>query len=465
MGGNLNKMGSTYALDWMRDELERIKGQAQLRNMALTEGEAGGTWITRNGRRLLNLSSNDYLGLAGDHALAEAVWRRLGMQTRAGGMATGLTEVQGMATGSTVAPGMTSGSTASRLVVGNHPLYVEAEEMLVSSKQVESALIFASGYTANVGVISAVAGRDDVVFSDRLNHASIVDGIILSRARMERYRHNDMDHLESLLRKADRRGVGRKLIVTDAVFSMDGDVAPLAELVELKERYGAMLMIDEAHSGGAFGPKGEGLAFQLGVHDRVDILMGTFGKAYGCYGAYVAGSRVLTDFLTNKARSLVYSTGLPPYVLASIIEAMRLVRQDGWRREQLQRNAALLREGVRAIGFESMGSTAIIPAVVGDNEAALGLSAALEEAGIAGVAIRPPTVPAGTARIRFTVMATHTTADLRWAVENIDAAARRLGLGRYARGGTTSAAAEDAASSSSAPPAPPSAPPRDVSNE
>lgn len=405
---------NTGALDWMKEEINEWKARFQYRELHEVQTEDG-TRIDYRGKRVLNLSSNNYLGLSYDVTGIEDL---LGLMRSVGPEAV---------SGDVRSVGI--GSTSSRLVVGNHPLYVQAEEELAQSKHTEAALIFPSGYMANVGIISSLVGRDDIVYSDRYNHASIVDGIVLSRAKMERYRHNDMDHLEALLKKADAVGNGavtesslkrKKLIVTDTIFSMDGDLAPLKELVELKERYGAMLMVDEAHSGGIYGPHGEGLAYELGLQDQVDIQMGTFSKAYGCYGAYVVGSNVLKQYLVNKARSFIFTTGLPPMAVASIIYSIRAVKMGDERRARLQENAELLRSGLEAMGLDTIGSRSqIIPALVGDNDSTLKFSQALLEAGIAGVAIRPPTVPEGMARVRFTVMATHQKDDLSWALQKI----------------------------------------------
>jgi 8-amino-7-oxononanoate synthase len=280
---------------------------------------------------------------------------------------------------------------------------------------------------ANVGIIGALVGRNDIVFSDKLNHASIVDGAVLSRAEMVRYRNRDTDHLESLLRKADPSK--KKLIVTDSVFSMDGSIAPLTELAELKERYGAMLMVDEAHSGGVYGREGEGLAHALGLTGRIDVQMGTFSKAYGCYGAYAAGDAVVIDYLVNKARSLIFSTALPPMVVHAIRDQWEAVRRDGWRRERLLRHAERLRIQLRAAGFETGDSEChIVPVIVGSNERAVAFGRRLQEEGVAAVPIRPPTVPEGTARIRFTPMATHQEDDLRMALEGIVTVGRELGV-------------------------------------
>lgn len=386
-------MSNRYALidaEWSR--LEEQSLTRQLRPM--THGaDRAGTWIEIAGKPLLNLSSNNYLGLANDRRLADASIQAVNQWG--------------------------AGAGASRLVTGNHRLYEELEQALAQWKGREAALVFANGYQANTGVISALVGRGDAVFSDRLNHASIVDGIILSRAEHYRYRHNDPEHLEYLLRQ--HRDARRKMIVTDSIFSMDGDMAPLADLVELRDRYDAWLMVDEAHAGGVRGVRGEGLCHELGVHDRVDVIMGTFSKAFGVYGAYVCADQSLIRYLTAKSRSLVYSTALPPSVIASVQAAHAIVVEEQWRRERLKEHARRLRQQLRERGFVVEGEdTPIIPFRIGDNETTLRFSRLLEEAGVAAVAIRPPTVPEGTARLRLTVMATHTQSELDWAVTQIE---------------------------------------------
>lgn len=378
------------AWQWMHTELESLKERAQFRSLVDSEPQGQG-WLLRDGRRMLNLASNDYLGLQQRSGIADA-WM---------------------------------GAAASRLIVGNNPVYGRFEEEFARFKGTESCLLFSSGYMANVGVIPSLMGRHDVVFSDRLNHASIVDGIVLSRAEHVRYRHRDLDHLETLLRKADTGS--KKLIVTDSIFSMDGSIAPLRELVELKDRYGAMLMVDEAHSGGLYGEQGQGLVHELGLTERVEIQMGTFSKAYGGYGAYIAGDEVLKQYLVNKARSFIYTTALPPAVIESVRLNWLQARKEEWRRKELSRKAVWFREALRQRGFDTGESEShIVPLLLGSNERTVRFSEKLQQAGIAAVAIRPPTVPEGTARIRFTLMATHRDEDLQWAVEQIDRAGREL---------------------------------------
>ncbi|WP_312109561.1 8-amino-7-oxononanoate synthase [Brevibacillus reuszeri] len=387
-------MDTRYA--WLEEEWRQMEQEATTRRLQVVEscGEEQGKWIRVEGRRLLNLSSNNYLGLAHDQRIVEA--------------------------GTRAARRWGAGSTASRLVIGNYALYEELERELAAWKKRDGALVFANGYQANTGVISALIGRGDVVFSDRWNHASIVDGIILSRAKHIRYRHNDLNHLEELLSQHEH--VQRKWIITDSIFSMDGDMAPLTSLMMLKERFGAMLMVDEAHAGGVRAEEGQGLCHEVGVAEKIDVLMGTFSKAFGVYGAYVCADQEIIRYLTAKARSHIYSTALPPAVIGSVLEALSLVRTETWRRREVKRNAILFRQMLREHGFMvGDGDTPIIPLMIGENELALRYSTMLIERGISAVAIRPPTVPAGSARIRFTVMATHTHAELKWAANQLAA--------------------------------------------
>lgn len=331
------------AWQWMHTELESLKERAQFRYLVDSEPQGQG-WLLRDGRRMLNLASNDYLGLQQRSGIADA-WM---------------------------------GAAASRLIVGNNPVYRRFEEEFARFKGTESCLLFSSGYMANVGVIPSLMGRHDVVFSDRLNHASIVDGIVLSRAEHVRYRHRDLDHLETLLRKADTGS--KKLIVTDSVFSMDGSIAPLRELVELKDRYGAMLMVDEAHSGGLYGEQGQGLVHELGLTERVEIQMGTFSKAYGGYGAYIAGDEVLKQYLVNKARSFIYTTALPPAVIESVRLNWLQARKEEWRRKELSRKAVWFREALRQRGFDTGESEShIVPLLLGSNERTVRFSEKLQQ--------------------------------------------------------------------------------------
>ncbi|MEW9701119.1 8-amino-7-oxononanoate synthase [Paenibacillus sp. SI8] len=389
-------------MKWIEKELETLAGSSLERSLRVSRTVAESPGYTdRGGGALLNLSSNDYLGLAQHPAIIEAMREAL------------LTEG--------------AGSGASRLVTGNRPPYSRLEEALADWQGCEAALVFANGYMANTGVIGSLLGRGDVVFSDWLNHASIVDGIVLSRAEHVRYRHKDMEHLRALLDK--HRDKRRKLIVTDAVFSMDGDQAPLHKLVALKQEYEAMLMVDEAHSGGIYGQQGEGLCHALGLKKDVDIHMGSFSKSFGVYGAYICGSRTLIRWLVNKARPLIYSTALPPSIVSGIAAALVLVKGEHWRRERLHAASRFFRSTLSDAGFNvSSGDTPIVPVIIGDNAATARFSSALEAAGIASAAIRPPTVPDHTARLRFSLSAVHTDRELIDAAMRIRNVGHQLGV-------------------------------------
>ncbi|KFN03265.1 8-amino-7-oxononanoate synthase [Bacillus clarus] len=376
----------------LQSKVQQLKEEAQYRSLCVTEQQEE-TWLIRNGKRMLNLASNNYLGLAGDERLKEAAI----VSTKEYG----------------------TGATASRLVVGNYPLYEEVEQSICNWKGTERALIVNSGYTANIGAISSLVGRHDIVFSDKLNHASIVDGIALSGAEHKRYRHNNLEHLEKMLRMAPP--TKRKLIVTDTIFSMDGDVVPLQDLVVLKEKYGALLMVDEAHAGGIYGEYGAGLShLEEGMASKIDIHMGTFSKALGCYGAYLTGDAICIDYIKNTMRSFIFTTALPPGTLGAIKKAIEIVKEDEERRCQLLENGAYFRVRLQEAGFDiGDSSTHIVPIIVGSNENALRFSGKLQEIGIAAIAIRPPTVPHKSARIRFAVTSQHTRTDLKWAIHHI----------------------------------------------
>ena len=376
----------------LQSKIEHLKERAQYRRLYVTE-QSEETWLIRNDQKMLNLASNNYLGLAGDERLKEAAM----IATNRYG----------------------TGATASRLVVGNHPLYEEAETSICNWKETEKAIIVNSGYTANVGAISSLVSRHDIVFSDKLNHASIVDGIVLSGAEHKRYRHNDLEHLEKLLRIAPL--TKRKLIVTDTIFSMDGDFAYLKELIMLKEKYGALLMVDEAHAGGIYGEDGAGLAhMEQGLSEGIDIHMGTFSKALGCYGAYLAGDAICINYMKNMMRSFIFTTALPPGTLGAMKKAIEIVKEDGKRRLQLLENGTYFRNALQEAGFNiGDSSTHIVPVIVRSNETVMRFSEKLQEVGIAAIAIRPPTVPQNSSRIRFAVTSQHLKSDLEWAIEQI----------------------------------------------
>ena len=374
--------------DFIEQKLEEIRSRNLYRQLKVVDGEQDAT-VRLNGRKVLNLSSNNYLGLANHPALKEAA--RVALD-RYG-----------------------CGSGASRLISGNMTAHEELEQRIARFKGTEAALVFNSGYQANVGIIATLMENDDVVLSDQLNHASIIDGCRLSRAAVSVYRHCDMDHLASLLEKAP--ATARKLIATESIFSMDGDIAPLGEIVALAERHGAMVMVDEAHATGVRGPDGAGVVAELGLGDRVLVQMGTLGKALGAFGAYVAGTAKLKDLLVNRARSFIFTTSLPPVVLAMAAAAVELVKKEPERQCALRRNTQRLRNGLEQLGYAVAGSTQIIPVMVGEEQPCMRLAARLLEAGFYVQGIRPPTVPPGTSRLRVTTMATHTTEQMDQALD------------------------------------------------
>jgi 8-amino-7-oxononanoate synthase len=381
-------------------ELENLASQDQRRSLTAVEEALPGGRVRVDGRVLLNLSSNDYLGLSQDPRLIKAA--------REAAARWGV------------------GAGASRLVVGHLALHEEVEARLAAFKGTEAAVIFSTGYMANLGVISALAGLGDTVFCDRLNHASIYDGIKLSGAGLARFPHRDLNRLEDRLRKA---GTGRRLIVTDSIFSVDGDLAPLQEMVALKDRYGAALMVDEAHATGVLGPQGAGLAEALGLTSRVEVHMGTFSKALGSLGGYVAGDRRLIEYLHNRARSFIYSTALPPPVLGAIGAALDIVTKEPEPRNYLLSQAEKFRHTLAQAGFDLLGSeTQIVPVLVGENAPALELAARLRERGLMAVALRPPTVPPGRSRVRFSLSAAHSPEDLAAARTAILEVGREMGL-------------------------------------
>ncbi len=373
--------------DLFRQELERRATLGLQRSLRVVDG-AQGTHLEIDGRRVLSLCSNNYLGIADHPALAEAAAR--------------------------AARDLGVGAGASRLISGSMRIHTQLEERLAAFKGAERAILFTSGYHANVGVIAALVGPGDAVFSDELNHASLIDGCRLSRAAVHTYPHGDSAALEEQLRHTATR---RRLIVTDSIFSMDGDAAPLRALCDLAERHDAMLMVDEAHATGVRGARGAGLVEELGLQARVTVQMGTLGKAFGTFGAFVAGSAALIDYLINHARTFVYTTALPPPAVAAAAAALTLVESEPQRRAALRRNAGRLYDRLTRLGYAiPVRDSHILPVMIGDAEHATRVSAALLEHGVFAYGIRPPTVPPGTARIRATVMATHSDTDIDAAV-------------------------------------------------
>jgi glycine C-acetyltransferase len=373
----------------IHEELQAIKQSSLYRRLRRVENDQGPTLVL-DGREVINFSSNNYLGIANHPALAAAAKEAI---DRYG-----------------------CGSGASRLISGNMTLHEELETKLATFKGTEAALVFNSGFQANTGILSTLAGEGDAIFSDALNHASIIDGCRLSRAKSIVYAHGDLDQLESALKLEVK--AGRKLIVTETIFSMDGDEAPLGGIVELAEKYGAMVMVDEAHATGIFGSTGAGIVAKLGLGERVAVQMGTLGKALGGFGAYVAGSRALRELLINRCRSFIFTTSLPPAIMAMAMVAIDLVQQEPERREALWNNCRILQAGLRELGFSSgSGESPILPLVIGDAGKCMQFSERLLEKGIFAQGIRPPTVPPGTSRLRVTLMATHTRSQIDRALK------------------------------------------------
>ncbi len=378
-----------------RRALDGLKEQGMLRTLRRIAG-AQGPRVEFDGKNVLLLCSNNYLGLANHPALVEASCEA--------------TSRYGV------------GSGASRLVSGSMDLHFELEERIAAFKSTEAALVFNSGYAANTGILQGLVGPGDVVFSDELNHASIIDGCRLSGARIVVYPHRDTASLEILLKTEMPRRKGHFLIVTDGVFSMDGDAAPLEALAELKERYEALLMVDDAHGTGVLGATGRGTGELFGCLDRIDLHMGTLGKALGSFGAYLAGSRVVVDTLINRSRSFIFSTSLPPGVLAASLAAIDLVdsAEGARRRRALEENRKVFSERLLAGGMDLFGSTSqIVPVMTGEPGPTMQAAERLLDAGIFIQGIRPPTVPAGSCRLRATLMADHQPDELRQAADLI----------------------------------------------
>jgi 8-amino-7-oxononanoate synthase len=366
-------------LAWIDSELDTLESQGLRRQLAV-RGSPQTVRLTLNGRELINFGSNDYLGLAAEGRLAAAVARAVAEEGW--------------------------GSGASPLVTGRCALHAQLELRLAEMEGAEAALLFPSGFAANVGAVAALVGPGDVVFTDRKNHASLMDGCRLSRADVRAYPHGDWRALDELLARAQKHG--RRLIVTDSLFSMDGDFAPLVELSELAARHGAMLLIDEAHATGVFGRCGRGAAEHLGIDNIEHVRVGTLSKALGSVGGFVAGSRTLVEWLVNRARPYIFSTAAPVATAAAALAALDIVEQEPQRRECLLSRAQDLRDELAHRGWNTGSSTSqIIPIIVGDPERAVSLSLKLRGRGIFVPAIRPPTVPEGEACLRISLTAGH----------------------------------------------------------
>ncbi len=349
--------------------------------------------IQPSGKGILNFSTNDYLDLAHHPHVIDRSRQAL--------------EKYG------------AGSTGSRLVCGTLPIHEELEERIANEKGTAAALVFGSGYLANVGVIPVLAGRNDLIFADKLVHASMIDACKFSDAKLVRFAHNDFQALETRLQQFPDLGK-RKLIITESIFSMDGDLAPLKEIAELAEKYGAMLMVDEAHSSGIFGEHGSGRVRELGLETQVNVSMGTLSKAFGGYGGFIACSKELKELLIQSSRAFIYTTAPAPAVIGAALGVMDVLKASPNLGNILRANAAYFRELLQAGGLDTLQSESqIIPVLIGENEQAMAISKTLREQGIIAAAIRPPTVPTGTARLRLSVSLAHTVDDLERAAKQI----------------------------------------------
>jgi 8-amino-7-oxononanoate synthase len=375
-------------------DLEALRQGALYRHLRRVERRRGAD-ILLDGRRVVDFSSNDYLGLASDVRVANAIARAF--------------ERDG------------AGAGAARNIAGNYAAHERLEEAIARLKGTEAALLFTSGFTANVGCIPALVGRGDVIYSDALNHASIIDGCRLARATIRTFPHRDVDALAALLDE-DRGIYRRRLIVVEGVYSMEGDLFPLDHLVPLARAHDAWIYVDDAHATGVLGPTGSGSAEFWNVGREIDVTMGTLGKAIGTVGAFIAGSRILRDFLLNRARSFLFTTSTPPALAAGTLAALRIMAQETWRRQRLLENCDRLRAGLIARGHVLAAGAPghIVPIVIGGAEETTRVGQALRERGLLVGAIRPPTVPEGSSRLRITVSASHTTVQIDRLLDALD---------------------------------------------
>ncbi len=394
-------MNSTLQ-NWLGDQLDALKAQHLYKPLIEVQTPQGGR-ITADGKRVINLSSNNYLGLANHPKLKEAAIKAV--------------EQWG------------AGAGAVRTIIGTMSLHEELETKLAAFKHVEATIVFQSGFTANAGTIPTITTKEDAIISDELNHASIIDGCRLAGLPSEQrpvFKHRDMDSLEECLRKSMQWK--KRLIITDGVFSMDGDIAPLPDIVALAERYDAAVMIDDAHGSGVLGG-GRGTAYHYGVHDRLDIQLGTLSKAVGVMGGYIAGSARLRDWLTQRARPFLFSTAHPPAVAAAVIAAIELMETDPSFTNRLWENAKYWQDGLKARGFDiGVTQTPITPIITGDEGKALELQRGLMEEGVLALAVVFPTVARGKARIRTMPNASHTKEDLDEALVAVEKVSKRIGV-------------------------------------
>jgi len=386
-------------LQYLSDELEKLREQKLYQKLRILETEQRP--VARfDGREVINLSSNNYLGLTTHPKLKQKALEAI--------------EKYGV------------GSGAVRTIAGTMTLHMALEEKIAQFKHVEASVVFQSGFTANAGTVQAILGKEDVIISDELNHASIIDGCRLSRAEIKVFPHKDMEACEKVLKEIENRP-GRKLLITDGVFSMDGDIAPLPQLVELAEKYGCIMMIDDAHASGVLGRNGRGTVDHYNLHGRIDIQVGTLSKAIGALGGYVCAARDTIEFLYHRARPFLFSTSHPPSVAATCIAAFEVLEEEPERIEKLWANTRFFKEGLKKLGFNTgMSETPITPVIVGDAALAHEFSRELFAAGVFAQGIGFPTVARGKARIRTIVTATHTEDELSRALEILETVGEKL---------------------------------------
>lgn len=389
------------ALDYLKDQLGELEAQGLLLHPRTLEGPTGAR-ARFDGRDVINLASNNYLGLANHPRMNAAAAK--------------------------AASELGAGSGAVRTIAGTMAAHRELERRFADFKHAEESLMFQSGFTANAGAVSAILAKEDVIISDRLNHASIIDGARLSRAEIKVFEHKDAEHADRLLTETARPG-RRQLLITDGVFSMDGDIAPLPALVEVAEKHGAIMMLDDAHASGVLGAGGAGTVDHFGLHGRVDVQVGTLSKAIGVLGGFIAGPHHLIEWLVNRGRPFLFSTSTPPSVTAACIEALDILRDEPDRLERLWSNTELFKAGLHELGFDTgMSETPITPVISGDEEKTQAFARRLFEEGVFTPAIVFPTVAKGRARVRTIVTADHTEADLAEALEVFARVGAELGL-------------------------------------
>jgi len=396
----------TNPLAFLGEELNGLKEKGTYFKLRVLD-DAQAAVCHFDGRKVINLASNNYLGFATHPKLREA--------------ALAATREYGV------------GSGAVRTIAGTMRLHLELEEKIARFKGVEACVVFQSGFTANAGTVSAILGKDDYIITDELNHASIIDGCRLSRAKILVFRHKDVAHAEEQLASVAKLP-GKKLLITDGVFSMDGDIGPLPGLCDAAEKYGAIMMVDDAHSSGVLGRQGRGTIDHFGVHGRVDIQVGTLSKAIGALGGYVCGTKDFIEYLYHRARPFLFSTSHPPAVAATCIAAFDVLEQEPQWMEQLWTNTRFFKKELGLLGFNIGGvntpasETPITPIILGDGRATMEFSKAIFEQGVMGTGIAFPTVPEGKARVRTIVTATHTESELTEALEVLSQVGKKMGL-------------------------------------